>query len=215
MIALGLMAKAPVPGQVKTRLSPPLSRAQCAQLAAAFIRDSWTAVAATAELSCALAYAGPEERIADIVPEAPRYAQRDGDLGARIGQVLRHGLDHAAAAIAIGSDTPGLPHRLLDAARSALQTHDAVLGPSSDGGYYLIGVGRWQSDLLAGLPWSSPDTLRATTARLESSGYSVAHIEPWFDVDDETDLRRLARAIDSGAVDAPATATLLREWQWR
>jgi len=90
-----------------------------------------------------------------------------------------------------------------------LVDHDAVLGPSDDGGYYLLGLRRTVPGLLEGLTWSAPTTFEATKARLTSRGFSVATIQRWFDVDERLDLERLSSAIHLGKLNAPRTAEAL------
>jgi len=218
MVVLCMMAKAPVAGEVKTRLCPPLSHDHAAELAHAFIEDSWEAMQRVPDVVPALAYSGDVTLFsAGVTGVAGQtsWPQVDGDLGERIAGVIKECLARADAAIVVGSDSPGLPAELISHALTALNDHDAVLGPSEDGGYYLIGCRRWIDGMLSGLPWSSSDTLAATSERLRELGLKVAHTPTWFDVDDETDLRRLARAIRADDIQAPATRRLLDEWQWR
>jgi hypothetical protein len=132
-----------------------------------------------------------------------------------MGDVIRRGLARSAPVLIVGSDAPGLPPRLLRAALGALVDHDVVLGPSDDGGFYVIGSRRWQPGMLDDLPWSSGDTLTATARRLRGLGWSVALTSPWFDVDEVDDLHRLAGVIGAGEIVAPATAALLEDWAWR
>src|SRR5690606_9228558 len=123
--------------------------------------------------------------------------------------ILRRALQEAPAAIALGADVPGLPRARLEQARRALARHDAVLGPAADGGYVLLGLRACEPGLLAGLPWSTPSTLRATRARLRDRGLSLAELPPSFDVDEAEDLERLRRALRAGVMHAPRTAALL------
>jgi glycosyltransferase A (GT-A) superfamily protein (DUF2064 family) len=98
-----------------------------------------------------------------------------------------------------------MPPRVLDEAATLLRSHDAVLGPAEDGGYTLIGLSRCEPGLLAGLPWSTDQTLAATRARLLDRGYTVALAPRWFDVDRQEDLDRLATLLRSDEITAPAT----------
>lgn len=202
-----MMAKAPVPGRVKTRLGLPGDRA--ARLARAFIDDTWRALARVSGVDRALAYAGDAGDLPPSVAGARRWAQCAGDLGARIEDVLRRGLASADRVIAVGSDAPGLPPALLARAFAALADHDAVIGPACDGGYVLLGATRCEPGLLADLPWSQPDTGRATRARLGGRGYRTAVLPTWFDVDDAGDLARLRAAIAAGWISAPASREVI------
>lgn len=179
-----VFAKPPRPGEVKTRLIPALGPEGAAELAAAFLADVTEALAP-------VLVAGPE-------------LQEEGDLGARLERVLAPRLP----AIAVGTDSPGLPRRFLDEARAALDEVDAVLGPTPDGGFYLLGLRRCPPGLLAELPWSSPDTLAATLRRLAGHGLTSRLLPPFFDVDVPRDLGRLRAWLDATGA-APRTRALL------
>lgn len=209
MTVVCVMAKAPVAGQVKTRLVPPLRPAQAAALAAAMLADTWAAAAALAGARTLLARAGDPARFPPELGGVDAIDQRGADLGARIEQSMGAALERGAPALVIGADVPGLPVSHLEAAAAALAGADAVLGPSADGGYYLIGARRWRPGLLEDLPWSAPDTRAATRARLESAGWTVAAAPAFDDVDDPGDLAALRRRLDAGELVAPATEAAL------
>ncbi len=207
---LCLFAKPPRPGQVKTRLGASVGETRAAELARAFLLDSWDAAARVPWARPVLAVTEPlPDGLLPDIHAIQTTLQGEGDLGQRMERVLRRALSGADFAIAIGADTPGLPGRLLEAARDALTATDAVLGPADDGGFYLLGLRRCPDGLLNGLPWSEPITLTATRARLESQGLTVRLIEPWFDVDRVEDLTRLRGMIARGEIQAPETARLL------
>jgi rSAM/selenodomain-associated transferase 1 len=209
MTAVCVMAKAPVPGRVKTRLVPTLSDEQAAELAAAFLIDTWRIAAALPGARPLLARAGAADRFPAALAGVDAVDQRGADLGARIESALVAALERGSPALVIGADLPGLPLAHLEAARAALAGADCVLGPSDDGGFYLIGANRWSPGALADLPWSRPETREATAARLESLGLVVATAPPFDDVDDPADLERLRVALRAGPDRAPATAALL------
>ena len=208
------MAKAPIAGAVKTRLCPPFDHDQAASLAAAFAVATWSSACSLPGAHVLLARAGSAEDFPGVLANAPSFDQHGGDLGARIEHAAREALAHAQSAIVIGSDIPGLPRGHLESARAALRDHDAVLGPSRDGGFYLIGLHRCDVGLLADLPWSAPTTREACHERLVQRGYTVAVIEPFEDVDDVHAVRRLHAAINAGHVRAPATAAVLSRLPW-
>lgn len=149
------------------------------------------------------------------LPELPPVLdvqnQGAGDLGNRQEHVLRRALALTPRALAIGTDSPDLPRRLLDEAERTLLSHDAVLGPTLDGGYYLIGLRRCPEGLLGGLPWSVPQTGARTTQRLRDQGWDVALLEPWYDVDTAADLERLRGEVADRPHRAPVTAALVSE----
>jgi hypothetical protein len=204
---VAIFARAPVPGAVKTRLAGAVGADGAAALATAFLRDTWDAVAALPWARPAVATTGP---LGAAFADVRAWDQGEGDLGARIERMLRRGLAETPTAISMGADTPGLPARLLEEARAALAAGaDAVFGPCSDGGFYLVGVRRCPPGLLAELPWSRSDTLAATRARVEAHGLSVVELAPWFDVDRPEDLTTLEERLAAGEVVAPATARAL------
>lgn len=206
---LCVFGKPPVPGTVKTRLATEIGVEQATKLARAFLQDTWAAaqainwvhpVLATTQLGTATA----------LGLKAEEWLQGNGDLGQRLERVFRRALVGGAPfTMAIGTDTPGLPRRLLDEAREALARADAVLGPCEDGGFYLIGLRRCPLELLHGLPWSYPETFTCTLARLRESGLKTRILQPWFDVDRPSDLARLRNLILRGEICAPETARVI------
>lgn len=203
---IGVFARAPIPGETKTRLIPALGAEGAARLHTAFLRDVLTRASRLAPVT--LFVAGPldhptfESVLGD--PELATVAlepQAGDDLGERMAQALAHLRAHADAAYLIGSDVPTLPERLLR--RVTESGADRVLTPTADGGYALVG-GRapWSFD---GIRWSTATTLAETIAR----NADVTLTEPWYDVDRpaDLDLLRLHLTLDPSA--APATAAVL------
>jgi rSAM/selenodomain-associated transferase 2/rSAM/selenodomain-associated transferase 1 len=195
---------------VKTRLAASLGQEAAADLARAFLVDTWELLAEMGgparpvlALAGELGGAGLDSDSAEVWP------QGGGDLGARIERGLRRALVDAPWAIAVGTDSPGLPRRLLIRAMDALSERDAVIGPCDDGGFYLLGLRRCPEGLLDDLPWSEATTFEATRARLRERGLDPLVIEPWFDVDRPEDLDRLASLLGRGAVKAHATEAAL------
>ena len=192
--AVALFAKAPTPGAVKTRLSPPLSPEDAALVARACIRETVTRFGAIPAMPVTLFYDGPLDDA--LVPWArtrgvPTQPQTSGDLTTRLKEALGSLFAGGAArAIAIGSDSPTLPVERLREAADALRTHDAVIGPAEDGGYYLIGFARPDFRLLEDIPWSTPDVTRTTLERAAAIGARAAVLERWYDIDDVASLRR-------------------------
>ncbi|MCZ7437299.1 DUF2064 domain-containing protein [Micromonospora sp. WMMC241] len=209
MTVLLVVAKAPVPGAVKTRLCPPATPAQAARIAAAALRDTVDAVAATGGVRPVLALAG---RLADAEDGAGLAAAVAGwPVLPQRGDGLADRLAHAHADVAeaypgrpvvqIGMDTPQLTAaRLADAVRR-LSTPgvDAVLGPAADGGWWGLGLRdpRWAA-ALRGVPMSTADTGRLTYAALVAAGLRVAALPTLRDVDDWADARAVARDAPAG-----------------
>jgi rSAM/selenodomain-associated transferase 1 len=205
---LCVFAKPPRPGEVKTRLARALGDEPAAALARAFFLDTWRSAAKCAWGRAVLATPDTE------APEwiglgAAIWPQGGGDLGDRLDRVLRRALRSGPFALAIGTDAPGLPPPLLEAARRALETADAVIGPCDDGGFYLVGLRRCPPDLFAGIPWSAADTFEKTVARLRERGFEVEILPRWFDVDRVEDLSRLYALLSRGEIEAPETARAL------
>jgi hypothetical protein len=149
------------------------------------------------------------------VPSERVWLQQSGDLGWRIEGILRRGLQAAPAAIALGADSPLLTAGHLDEAIECLNRKDAVLGPSDDGGFYLLGVHDCPSGVLADLPWSNEETYRGTAQRLKARGMRVGTIRSLFDVDTFADLERLRSQLDLLPLTiAPQTRKWFDEISW-
>jgi len=206
--AICVFAKRPRPGEVKTRLVPELGEEAAADLARVFMADTWSSATSLPWADPILATTQLDPPDLDLGPSGRAWLQGEGDLGARLERILRRALRRRAFAIAIGTDTPGLPPELLEQARSALCRHDAVVGPCEDGGFYLLGLVRCPRGLLQSLPWSQENTFASTLLRLRSAGLSTKVLSPWFDVDRPEDLRCFERLLDAGEIVAPQT----RRW---
>jgi len=207
-IALCIMAKAPEPGRVKTRLCPPLSPADAAELYRCFLLDKIAQARQVAGAEPVLAFA-PAEAAAVFEALAPGFAllvQRGADLTARLvavcDELFRDGCD---AAILIDSDTPTLPTERLERAVAVMKEGgcDLVLGPSEDGGYYLIGLRRLHPELFEGMRWSTPTVLEETERRARALGLSSTRLPAWYDVDTAADLVRLQADLAAGPDGGP------------
>ncbi len=154
-----IFAKPPVAGHVKTRLIPAVGAIGAAGLARAFLVDASAAVRALPWATPVIATTGALEP--SLAPGIPTWPQGEGDLGARLERVLIRALLDAPRTIAIGTDSPGLPSRLLANADAALASADAAIGPTADGGFYLLALRRCPPGLLAELPWESARHVRA------------------------------------------------------
>jgi rSAM/selenodomain-associated transferase 1 len=149
-----------------------------------------------------------------LFAEAARRAgaRLEVQQGAELGARLRHAFEHehergARAVAAIGSDSPTLPLHLLDEAFRALAWDRVVLGPTFDGGYWLVGAQRPAPDLFESVPWSTPNVLEKTLAKLRDQSVRARLLPFWYDVDDAADLARLTWHIDSLAADVRPAAT--------
>jgi len=210
-VAVAIMAKAPRPGEVKTRLCPPLAPEDAAALYRCFLLDKIAQVRTVSGAAALIAYAPASARreFQALAPGLRLHPQRGEDLGARLLSLLSELLAEGhAAAVAVDSDTPTLPARLLQDAVDRLSRPgpDVVLGPTDDGGYYLIGVRAARRELFEGIAWSTPAVLRQTLERAGAAGLSAECLTPWFDVDTPGDLARLQTAL-AAADDGPAAHT--------
>jgi uncharacterized protein len=199
--AVAIMAKAPSPGQVKTRLCPPLTPAEASALYRCFLLDKIGQVSALRGVTPVLSYDSPDARPLFetlIPPPFLLIPQLGDDLGARLvstfDQLFRLGFTQV---IAIDSDTPTLPTAYLEHALKliATPTNDVVLGPTEDGGYYLIGLRRAHQELFEDMPWSTSQVFAETIRRSEQSGLTVACAEWWYDIDTPADLVRLRTSL--------------------
>jgi rSAM/selenodomain-associated transferase 1 len=205
-----VMARYPEPGRVKTRLAAVVGAARASALHEAFVRDLAARLAAAPYAVC-WSYDPPSAPFAALVPGARCRPQGGGDLGARMDAAIAGELgDGASAVIVLGADTPHLPLERLDEAAAALAAGaDVVLGPAEDGGYYLIGVRGRRPELFAGVPWGGRTVLATTRARAAALGLRTSLLAPLFDVDEASELARLAALIAGGAVRLPRTGALL------
>ena len=179
-----VIAKEPVPGRVKTRLTPPFTPADAALLAKAALADTLAAVAATPVTRAVLALDGAP---GDWLPPGFRVIpQRGGGLDERLAAAFADAYATLPAPmVLIGMDTPqATPGMLSDAAGALVSDEaDAVFGPAADGGFWLLGLRRPDRSLLAGVPMSRPDTGRHQMDRLTSAGLRVAMLPELTDVD--------------------------------
>jgi rSAM/selenodomain-associated transferase 1 len=211
--ALLIFAKWPEPGKVKTRLSPPLSMQEAASLYLCMLMDTLAITSRITGIHRMIFFDGDDDRAAffqALAPDATVYQQQGMNLGERLTAAVAtaFGLGHLSVAI-IGTDSPHLDPKEISAAFSLLATDkaDVVFGPSSDGGYYLVGLRQSKPELFRDIPWSSSKVLGESLARAKSAGLRQALLAPCFDLDTADDLRRLAALPDAGA--APQTKAFL------
>lgn len=190
---VAVLARAPSePGKTRLGRSTPALRR-------ALLLDTWDAVL-EGPGDAALVFT-PEERAAECAAlirgsthRPMLMPQADGDLGARMSAVFRELFTAGyVRVILIGSDLPTLPaDRLHDAARALGRGADVVLGPSEDGGYYLVGLTRSADAIFSGITWGASEVFDQTIARAEAAGLRVRSLAPWYDVDGPGDLQRIA-----------------------
>jgi rSAM/selenodomain-associated transferase 1 len=209
------MAKQPMPGATKTRLVPPLSPQQAAALYECFLRDTIYLARQVPDVHRVVAYSPPDAKayFAGIAPGFEYYRQRGPDLGTRLDDALNHylGLGYRQVA-AMNSDGPTLPPRYLEGAFGALNGEaDVVLGPSHDGGYYLIGLKHPAPRLLREVCMSTPHVTTDTLTLAAKEGLKVTLLPTWYDVDDAQSLARLKAELATALPQvAPHTRAFLR-----
>ncbi|HEX3817887.1 MAG TPA: TIGR04282 family arsenosugar biosynthesis glycosyltransferase [Chthoniobacterales bacterium] len=216
--ALAIMTKAPRAGRVKTRLTPPLTPEQAAALNVCFLRDTAASIAAAGAQAQGIGCytpVGEEEAYRDIFPETFQLIpQREGGFGERLiaatGDLLSVGF---AAVCLIDSDSPTVPAAsFAEAVRVLLSPNEkVVLGPSDDGGYYLIGMKKLHRELFAEIDWSTERVLEQTRKQAARANLEIHLLPAGYDVDDAQTLRRLQEELRApNELKAPASAAFLR-----
>lgn len=217
-LRIALMAKAPVPGQAKTRLAPALGAAGAAALAERLLAHALQQALQAAPGAVTLWVAPDADH-----PAFERAAQQGvalavqgpGDLGARMAQVFEAAWRQADGPVLLmGTDAPALDAARLHAAAAALQQHAAVFVPAHDGGYALVGLHSAAAapallaSLFAGMTWSTPQVMARTRQRLLAAGVAHAELAPVHDIDEPADLQHLPpllfQARDTATGTAPA-----------
>jgi len=219
-----IFAKPPLPGEVKTRLLPALTAHESAGLYRAFLLDIVAMAMSLRQTRVLIAYppqpAVAEETLRIVLADYPKlgYLQQEGDnLGERMEQAfLSLQPQPYSPVVLIGSDSPTLPAYLIEEAYAALQHDDVVIGPSIDGGYYLVGMSALPKGLFNGVEWSTDSVFRQTMANAHARRLQVHSLGLWYDVDTLADLQYLQQQMSLMAErDLPrpaATAAWLHEY---
>jgi uncharacterized protein len=207
------MAKVPGLEPVKSRLHHSLTPEMATLLYRCFLLDRLDEVARLEGIEPVLAFTPPVARAqaAALSPLRFRLVPQQGrDLGQRQAALLAGLLaDGHTGAIAVGSDSPTLPiEYIADAARVLeAETADLVIGPAADGGYYLIGLTRAEPALFIDIPWSSDRVMDLTMAKARRLALRTHVLPAWFDVDTESDLRRLDQEVRASPGTGPRRTT--------
>lgn len=228
-----VFAKNPMPNHVKTRLVPTLSPEQAAALYRAFLTDWCETLAELSNVDRVIAYTPPgsQSDLQVLIGKEAIYIPQMGDaLGARLVSATQWAIKQEYAKILlVGSDSPTLPISYISQARVMLDSRDIVIGPSVDGGYYLIGLrcgtcaNRSAAKVAATVPaifeeiaWSTAQVFQQTVARVRSAKATLGLLPPWYDVDTAEDLVFLhthisAMRLAGDTVQAVRTESLLAE----
>ena len=188
---IGLFAKEPVAGRVKTRLSPALTAEQACWLYRTSLCETVNRLLA-ADLPLVLCYDGRREWFAEAFPGLPLLAQVGDSLGDRMSNAVQELFRHCDGPVLLaGSDSPDLPISLLEQVLQSLHEKDVATIPCHDGGYVVIGLRQPTTELFAGIPWSTSGVLQATRQACRRLGLSYVETEEWYDLDEIDDLRQL------------------------
>lgn len=213
--ALIIFAKQPLPGAVKTRLVPPLSPEDAAELYACMLQDTLALAQQLVGITPFIFYQdspGAADYFATVAPGVAATRQEGEDLGERMQRAFTEIFSRGFSEVAIiGSDAPDLPAEYVYEAFTQLEYEhtDVVIGPAADGGYYLLALKRVWAELFTAIPWSSADVLAATLARAGDAQLGVARLPLWYDLDTPEELKRAAlRGEQSPAV---MTGAFLRD----
>jgi len=194
-----IMSKAPVPGEVKTRLAPLLGYERAAQLYRTLLEDTLEKALGsslcTVELCCS-----PDCSDVAFADFPARYSielssQSEGDLGLRMSNAVEQGLRRSEMVVLTGADCPGMSAADIGAALAALDDGvDVVLGPTNDGGYYLVAMRAHYPQLFTSIPWGSSEVFELTVQQLAALGLSWHRLQTHVDLDTPADYDALQRA---------------------
>ena len=215
--ALIVVAKEPVPGLTKTRLCPPFTPEAAAEFYHCLMLDTLALMARLEGVDHTVAYAPSSAHVyfKSLVPNGFRLIPQEGaNLGERLANALSYHLDLGYRRVVImNSDGPTLPLACLAEAFSALEDADITLGPSRDGGYYLIGMKRLHVDLFQAISWSTEQVFAQTLVRCRRLGLTVYQLPEWYDIDVGADLEWLDRDLARNPEAAPRTWAFLEQWR--
>ncbi|MFB6271282.1 MAG: TIGR04282 family arsenosugar biosynthesis glycosyltransferase [Salinibacter sp.] len=207
--ALLLFAKVPRPGHVKTRLTPALSPSEAARLYTAFLRDTVRQSRQLSAVDVRLYLAPPlPDGGLDALPSDVSLHKQDGDgLGARMRRAFRDTLeDGYQRVVLMGSDHPTLPRSFLQQAYDALDAPESVcIGPTEDGGFYLLGMSAFYPHLFADMTYSHSEVLSDTLTRGAQTDARLVVLPQWYDVDRPPDLNRMLNDLKADTAEAPNT----------
>lgn len=200
------------PGRVKTRLAKRIGARPAAVIYRSFVAALVTRFALTGD-DRVLCFAPPSQREAFIKAGGSSWratAQTEGDLGRRMTTFFEQTFARGAERVVlIGSDSPDLPIEYVQQAFRTLEHDDVVLGPTEDGGYYLVGMSGLHVEIFAGIDWSTASVWQQTTERITAANLTSAHLPRWYDVDEAADLARLRARLSAAVGTDTSLAELL------
>lgn len=211
-VALIVFAKVPRPGEVKTRLTPVLTPMEAARLYEAFLQDALTLYAKLAvDVRLYLAPPLPEEPLDGLPDSVPVFEQEGEGLGGRMEQALRDTFDHGYdRASIVGTDHPTLPLAFIRQSFRALESPRSVcIGPSEDGGFYLLGMNGFYPQLFKGMTYSHDSVFADTLTRVGATDARLTVLPRWYDVDTPSALERMVGDLNDDEVEAPRTREMV------
>jgi len=209
---LVIMAKAPRPGVVKTRLAASLSPAAVTDFYCCLLDDTLALAQSLSDAEVAIMCPDTDvDELAQLAgSEVSVVAQKGEGLAAGLTSVFAHfAKSHPRRTIAFNSDSPHLPRSVLETAFDTLSAHDVVVGPTHDGGYYLVGAKAPHPTLFASDGMGTSSALERLLSRAQALELSVGFADPFYDVDVADDLSRLAAELRLAPARAPRTAAWL------
>jgi uncharacterized protein len=211
---LVIMAKAPKPGLVKTRLAQSLPVTVVTELYRCLLDDTMALAQSLQDVEVAIMCPTSDvEDLSHVAGEGVRVVAQTGEgLAAGLTSVFAHFAAAGRRVIAFNSDSPHLPPSVLKGAFEVLASHDVVVGPTHDGGYYLVGANATYPDLFNGDGMGTTNALEALLARARALELSVHLTDPFYDIDLAADLTRLVADLRLAPARAPRTAAWLAEW---
>jgi uncharacterized protein len=214
---LVIMAKAPRPGTVKTRLAPSLPLQAVAAFYRCLLEDTLALARSLGSVEVAIMCPDSDvNELAILAGQGARVVAQKGEgLAAGLTSVFAHFAEgHQRRVIAFNSDSPHLPRSVLGDAFETLTAHDVVVGPTHDGGYYLVGAKTSHPTLFAGDGMGTSSALERLLSRARALELSVGFADPFCDIDVADDLTRLAAELRLAPARAPRTAGWLKEWEF-
>jgi uncharacterized protein len=214
---LVIMAKAPRPGAVKTRLVPSLSPAAVTDFYCCLLDDTLALARSLQMDDVEVAIMCPDSDVSELAQlagsEVRVVAQKGEGLVAGLVSVFAHFTGNHRRTIAFNADSPHLPRSVLEDAFETLAAHDVVIGPTHDGGYYLVGARAPHPTLFVGDGMGTSSALERLLTRARALELSVGFAAPFYDIDVADDLTRLAAELHLAPARAPRTAAWLKEWE--
>ena len=212
---LVIMAKAPRPGAVKTRLTPSLPLQAVAAFYRCLLEDTLALARSLGRVEVAIMCPDSDvNELASLAGQGARVVAQKGEgLAAGLTSVFAHFAEgHQRRTIAFNSDGPHLPRSVLEDAFETLTVRDVVVGPTHDGGYYLVGAKAFHPTLFARDGMGTGSALERLLSRARALELSVGFADPFYDIDVVDDLTRLAEELRLAPAKAPRTAVWLKEW---